>query len=105
MPNAPVTSSDHFTESAASAVSTWWTYVVECADGTLYTGIARELTRRLAAHNDGTAAKYTRPRRPVSLRYSESFPTRGEALRREAAIKRLSRTAKLTLIASRPATT
>lgn len=105
MPNAPVTSSDHSTESAASAALRWWIYVVECADGTLYTGIARELTRRLAAHNDGTAAKYTRPRRPVTLRYSESLPTRGEALRREAAIKRLSRAAKLALIASRPATT
>lgn len=99
MPNTPVTRSDSSTESAATAASAWWIYVVECADGTLYTGIARELTRRLAAHNDGTAAKYTRPRRPVMLRYSESLPTRGEALRRESAIKRLSRTAKLALIA------
>lgn len=91
-------------DAQAPTPTPWWVYVIECVDGTLYTGIARELAQRLTAHNAGTAAKYTRPRRPVILRYSETLPTKGEALRREAAIKRLPRTAKLALIAGRATT-
>ena len=74
------------------------TYILRCADGSLYTGWTNDLTRRLAAHNAGTASKYTRPRRPVELVYHETFATREEAMAREWAIKQLSRAEKLALI-------
>ena len=74
-----------------------YVYMLRCADGTLYTGWTTDLERRLAAHNAGEGAKYTRSRRPVVLVYSETLPTRQEALRREAAIKRLTRAQKLLL--------
>ena len=73
-------------------------YMLRCADGSLYTGWTNDLTRRLAAHNAGTASKYTRPRRPVELVYHETFATREEAMAREWAIKQLSRAEKLALI-------
>ncbi|MDX1649940.1 MAG: GIY-YIG nuclease family protein [Myxococcota bacterium] len=72
--------------------------MLRCADGTLYTGIARDLARRLAAHGRGTASKYTRVRRPVRLVFSEPWPDRGAALRREAALKRLRRAEKQRLV-------
>ena len=78
-----------------------YTYILRCADGTLYTGWTNDLEKRLAAHNAGTAAKYTRPRRPVPLVYQEAFPTKEEAMRRERQIKRLTRAEKLALIQSR----
>ena len=78
-----------------------YTYILRCADGTLYTGWTYDLEKRLAAHNAGTAAKYTRPRRPVTLVYQEAFPTKEEAMRRERQIKRLTRAEKLALIQSR----
>ncbi len=78
-----------------------YTYILRCADGTLYTGWTNDLEKRLAAHNAGTAAKYTRPRRPVTLVYQEAFPTKEEAMRRERQIKRLTRAEKLALIQSR----
>lgn len=76
-------------------------YILECADGTLYTGYTKDLEKRLAKHN-GTksGARYTRGRRPVALRYSEKFRTVGKALRREAEIKGFSREGKLALISS-----
>ena len=77
----------------------WHCYLVECADGSLYTGITNDLDKRVAAHNEGTASKYTRSRLPVSLVYSEAHPDRSAASRREAAIKRLKRAAKLALAA------
>lgn len=77
-----------------------YTYILRCADGTLYCGWTNDLTARLAAHNSGKGAKYTRGRGPVTLAYSECFATQGEAMRREAAIKQLSRTAKQALIDS-----
>ena len=77
----------------------WWVYILECRDGTLYTGCTDDVPRRLAAHNAGRGAKYTRSRTPVLLRYREEQPDRSAALRREAAIKRLTRTEKHTLIA------
>ncbi|MFO0705538.1 MAG: GIY-YIG nuclease family protein [Nitrospira sp.] len=80
----------------------WWVYIVECADRTLYTGMTNNLTSRLTAHAEGRGAKYTKYRRPVTLRYAESANTKGLALRREAAIKRLSRTDKLSLITAKP---
>ena len=73
-------------------------YIVRCADDTLYTGWTTDLARRIAAHNGGTGAKYTRPRRPVTLLYHETFATKEEALRREYAIKQLPREKKLQLI-------
>lgn len=76
----------------------WWVYMVRCADGTLYTGIAADVDRRAEVHNRGRGAKYTRGRLPVEVVYREEQPTKGDALRREMAIKRLSRREKLKLI-------
>ena len=78
-----------------------YTYILRCGDGSLYTGWTNDLEKRLAAHNAGSGAKYTRARRPVELVYHEIFPTKTEAMRREAQIKRLSRAEKLALIESR----
>lgn len=80
----------------------WRCYILECADGTLYTGITNDLDKRLAAHNDGTASKYTRSRLPVQVIFFEAHPDRASASRRETAIKRLPRAAKLRLVASSP---
>jgi putative endonuclease len=75
----------------------WVCYLLECADGTLYTGISNDLTRRLGQHARGVASKYTRARRPVRLRWSERQRDRSAALRREAQIKSLPRGEKLAL--------
>lgn len=75
----------------------WQVYILECNDGSLYTGIARDLEARLSAHNNGSGAKYTRGRGPVKLLYQESAADRSTALRREALLKRLSRADKLEL--------
>ena len=82
------------------ADSSWQVYILECADGSLYTGIATDLSRRLLQHNGELVGgpKYTRGRRPVSLRWSASAADRSTALQREAAIKKLSRVEKLSLI-------
>lgn len=76
----------------------WHCYILECADGTLYTGITNDLDKRLAAHNNGTASKYTRSRVPVKLVYTEDQPDRAAASRREVQIKQLSRAEKLALL-------
>lgn len=78
--------------------------MVRCADGSLYTGVARDLAVRIADHNRGTGARYTRGRRPVTVVYSETAPDRSTAQRREAAIKRLTRRAKERLAATAPPT-
>ena len=75
-----------------------YTYILECADGSLYCGWTNNLDRRLSAHNTGTASKYTRTRRPVRLVYREEFDTKQEAMSREYHIKRLTRSEKLALI-------
>ena len=75
----------------------WTVYILNCADGTLYTGITNDLGRRLAAHEQGRGAKYTRGRGPYTVLYTESHETKGQALKREAAIKSLSRAAKIGL--------
>ena len=75
-----------------------YTYILECADGTLYCGWTNDLDRRVAAHNAGKGAKYTKSRRPVVLKYYENFSTRQEAMRREWEIKQLSRKEKLELV-------
>ena len=72
-----------------------YTYMVKCRDGTLYTGWTNNLEKRLTDHNDGKGAKYTKSRRPVELVYYESYETKEEAMRREYAIKRMSRKEKL----------
>ena len=72
-------------------------YLLRCRDGSLYTGITNDLTRRLDAHRRGTASAYTRSRRPLALAYREELPDRSAALKREAAIRRLSRADKLAL--------
>ena len=77
-------------------------YLLKCADDTLYCGWTNQLDKRLKAHNDGKGAKYTKARRPVSLAYYEIFETKEEAMRREAAIKKLSRKDKLELVAGSP---
>ena len=73
-------------------------YILRCGDGTLYTGITTDIQRRLEAHRCGKGAKYTRGRGPLKLAYQEACSTHSEALKREAAVKRLSRTEKEQLI-------
>ncbi|WP_378956431.1 GIY-YIG nuclease family protein [Pelosinus sp. sgz500959] len=75
-----------------------YTYIVQCADGTLYTGWAVNLEKRLAAHNGGTGAKYTRCRLPVKLVYFEEQDNQSRAQKREAGIKKLRRCQKIALI-------
>ncbi len=79
---------------------TAYAYIVECADGTLYSGWTYDLGKRVAAHNAGQGAKYTRARRPVRLRYYEAFEDKVGAMRREYAFKRLTHEEKRALFAS-----
>jgi putative endonuclease len=72
-------------------------YIIKCKDGTLYTGWTTDVSARIKAHNEGAGAKYTKGRTPVSLLYTESFESKSDALRREMAIKKLSRSEKLNL--------
>lgn len=76
----------------------WCVYILECRDGTLYTGITDDLQRRLKAHSRGKGAKYTRGRGPLTLRYQENCEDHSAALRRELQIKALKRNEKLELI-------
>lgn len=75
-----------------------YTYILKCSDGTYYTGWTNDLEKRLEAHNNGTGSKYTRCRIPVVLAYHECYDTKQEAMKREAAIKKLTRKAKEQLI-------
>lgn len=81
-------------------MKTNYTYMVKCSDGTYYTGWTTDLEHRINAHNSGEGAKYTRSRRPVELVYYEKYETKVEAMKREYAIKQLSRKKKEELIAS-----
>ena len=76
----------------------WYCYLLRCADDTLYCGITNDLDKRLAAHNAGTASKYTRARVPVELVFAESCADRSAASKREMEIKSLKRAEKLALI-------
>jgi len=76
----------------------WFVYMLRCGDGSLYTGYTDDVARRLAVHQSGKGAKYTRSRLPVTLAYQEELPDKSAALRREAAIKKLTRGKKLRLI-------
>jgi putative endonuclease len=78
--------------------SGWVCYLLRCADDTLYCGITNDLDRRLAAHNAGTAAKYTRVRLPVEVVHAEKCADKSAALKREIAIKKMPRAAKLALV-------
>lgn len=75
----------------------WYVYILQCTDGTLYTGITDNVQRRIAVHNSGKGAKYTRGRRPVVLLYEETCTDHSNALKREIEIKRLSKLDKLKL--------
>lgn len=84
----------------ARTASSWQVYLLRCRNGALYTGITTDVARRLQAHNRGRGAAYLRLNGPGELVYLEAAAGRAEALRREAAIKRLPRTQKLRLLAS-----
>ena len=75
-----------------------YTYILECADSTLYCGWTNDLEKRLTAHNSGKGAKYTKSRLPVKLVYYETFATPNEAMSREYSIKKMTRSEKLKLI-------
>ncbi len=78
----------------------WFVYIVECCDKSLYTGITNNLEKRLNKHNSGKGAKYTRARKPVTLKYYEEVDTKSIALKREIAIKKLSKNQKIRLISN-----
>jgi predicted GIY-YIG superfamily endonuclease len=78
----------------------WLVYLLRCRDGSLYTGITNDLAKRLETHAAGKASRYTRSRLPVTLAYAERQPDRSQALRREAAIKKLPRADKEQLVAT-----
>ena len=80
---------------------TWHIYIIECSDGSLYTGVTNNLDKRITAHNAGRGAKYTKSRRPVHLRYSETARDRKQASQREHVIKSLQKSAKISLIATK----
>lgn len=76
-----------------------YTYILKCNDGTLYTGWTNNLKKRIEDHNRGKGAKYTKARLPVTLAYYETFETKAEAMKREYAIKQMSRADKMKLLA------
>ena len=82
------------------AESSWTVYIVRCNDDSLYTGVAKSVLPRIAQHNAGAGAKYTRSRRPVTLVYSETLADQGTALRREFEIKRMPVAVKQRLVES-----
>ena len=86
------------TQNANSSDNTWFVYILCCDDGSLYTGITNDVTRRCEQHNLGTASRYTRGRLPVVLVYEEAQASRSVALKRELEIKALSRQEKESLI-------
>lgn len=86
-------------ECPARVHEAWHVYVVRCVDGSLYAGMAIDVPKRVAAHNAGRGAKYTRGRRPVRLVYARRCASRTEAAREEAALKRLRRRQKLAIVA------
>ena len=76
----------------------WYLYILQCGDGSLYTGITTDVEKRLEAHRSGKGAKYTRGRSPLELKYREACGNHSDALKRELEVKRLSREEKLALI-------
>ena len=89
----------HGIKSPGKPITEWCTYIVECADGTLYTGHTNDVFRRVIQHNTMVSgAKYTRSRRPVKLVYYESYPKKKEAMQREYVIKQLTHQQKMDLV-------
>lgn len=88
----------HRKPEARSSSDKWCVYVVQCVDDSLYTGVTKDVKRRCQQHNAGTASRYTRSRRPMNLIYQEVHPSQSSALKREAAIKSMNRSEKLTMI-------
>lgn len=82
----------------------WYLYILQCGDGTLYTGITTDVEKRLEAHRSGKGAKYTRGRAPLELLYREPCGTHSDALKRELEVKHLTREEKRMLIASKETT-
>jgi putative endonuclease len=80
----------------------YYVYILECSDGSFYVGITNNMDRRLKAHNEGIASRYTRSRRPVKLRYQELCGTRSQALIRECSLRLLSRKEKQALVGDVP---
>lgn len=76
----------------------YYAYMLKCSDGTIYSGYTTDLEQRLNVHNSGSGAKYTRARLPVNLVYYQEFDSKSDAMKKEAAFKKLSRTQKLKLI-------
>ena len=76
----------------------WYVYIVECSDKTFYVGTTNDIKKRIAKHNAGKGAKYTRGRGPVKIRYTRSFESRSEACKHEYQLKRYSRDEKLDII-------
>lgn len=85
-------------KSRKKPAESWFLYILECSDGSFYTGITNNLERRVKKHNDGKASRFTRTRRPVKLLYQESCAGRTEALVRECAVKALPRKKKEELV-------
>jgi|TARA_R110000824_G_scaffold156963_6_gene330374 putative endonuclease len=85
-------------EEQSTMFKQWVTYMVECSDGSIYTGISNNVSKRVSDHNNGKGAKYTRSRSPVTLKWSQSCDNRSEASKLEYKIKKLSRKQKLKLI-------
>lgn len=85
----------------AAGGAVWSLYVLECCDGSFYTGVTNDIDRRLLAHQKGAASRYTRTRRPVVLVYREECGTRSQSLARECAVKSLSRQRKDELVSGR----
>ena len=83
---------------AGKSENAWFVYILRCADRTLYTGVTTDTGKRLAEHNAGQGARYTRSRRPVELVYVEAAADRGAALRRESEIKRMPAADKRDLV-------
>jgi len=90
----------HSTEPQAENALSWTVYILRCSDDTLYTGITKDIDRRIAQHERGLGAKYTRGRGPYRVLYTERHETKGHALKREAEIKALDKAAKLQLISA-----
>lgn len=89
----------HGIKSPGKAITKWFVYIVECADGTLYTGYTNDVFKRVISHNRmAVGAKYTKARRPVKLVHYESYPTKSEALKREYVIEQLSGEKKVNLL-------
>lgn len=87
-----------FTMENAKTAKYYYAYMLRCSDGTIYSGYTTNPPHRATVHNRGKGAKYTRSRLPVTLVYQESFATKSEALKREAALKRLSHSEKIAMI-------